>query len=231
MPISSKYFCDFYENGVFHVYNRTSNGQLLFHDDNNRLFFLKQYAKYLSPLLDTYCWNLLPNHFHLLVRIKPVEVIQSFLLIKAGPIQEDALQLSPLISITEKKFLLSEITLSELVEHAFRNFFQSYSLAFNKANQKKGNLFYKSFKRLELTMDTYFTQAILFIHVNAQKHRLCKHFTQYKWSSYHQLVSNQPTSLCREEMWEWFGGRGAFINAHLDMANQIHDAGVTIEEA
>ena len=64
------YLANFYENGIFHVYNRTNNKEILFKTEENRLYFLKQFAKYLSPFLDTFCWNLLPNHFHFLVQIK-----------------------------------------------------------------------------------------------------------------------------------------------------------------
>ncbi len=71
------YSADFYENGIFHVYNRTNNRELLFRSDDNYLYFLKQYDKYLHPFLDTYCWNLMPNHFHLLVRVKSTEAIKA----------------------------------------------------------------------------------------------------------------------------------------------------------
>jgi putative transposase len=53
--MNKTYFADFYENGIFHVYNRTNNKELLFQSDENRHWFLKQYAKYLHPFLDTFC--------------------------------------------------------------------------------------------------------------------------------------------------------------------------------
>jgi REP element-mobilizing transposase RayT len=73
------YTTDFYEGGIFHVYNRTNNKELLFKSTDNRLYFLKQFQKYLHPFLDTFCWNLLPNHFHFLVQIKSAEVIKKYL--------------------------------------------------------------------------------------------------------------------------------------------------------
>ncbi|MDZ4795015.1 MAG: hypothetical protein SGI83_12110 [Bacteroidota bacterium] len=69
MPIPDKNLADFQEGYFYHIYNRTNNQEKLFLSDDNRYFFLKRY-ELVSPLLDTFCWALLPNHFHLLVRIK-----------------------------------------------------------------------------------------------------------------------------------------------------------------
>ena len=79
MKNKQNYTANFYDEGIFHVYNRTNNKELLFRSDENRLYFLRQYHKYLHPFLDTFCWNLLPNHFHFLVRIKRSEEIKKHL--------------------------------------------------------------------------------------------------------------------------------------------------------
>jgi len=76
MKNKTNYTANFYDEGIFHVYNRTNNKELLFRSEENRLYFLRQYHKYLHPFLDTFCWNLLPNHFHFLVRIKSAEAIK-----------------------------------------------------------------------------------------------------------------------------------------------------------
>lgn len=79
MKKSTDYSADFYENGIFHVYNRTNNKDLLFRSIDIRLYFLKQFKKYLNPFQDTFCWNLLPNHFHFLVEIKTSKQIKNYL--------------------------------------------------------------------------------------------------------------------------------------------------------
>jgi len=79
MKNKTDFNANFYDNGIFHVYNRTNNKELLFKSAENKLFFLRQYQKYLHPFLDTFCWNLLPNHFHFLVRIKSTEEIKKYL--------------------------------------------------------------------------------------------------------------------------------------------------------
>jgi REP element-mobilizing transposase RayT len=239
MPIPSKYLADFVEDRIYHVYNRTNNRQPLFKNDDNRYYFLKRYTKYLQPVLDTFCWNLLPNHFHFLVRVKPVNEIMENIISKFKGIQpskgiqplEGWIPLEePRLSKTEQKFLNNEIILSQLVEHYFKSFFQSYSLSFNRAHKQKGNLFYKPFKRVEIYKESHFTQAIIYIHANAQKHKLCKDFRQHTWSSWHTMLSNQPTQLCRKELLDWFGGLKPFIDAHLGMSDYYYSSDVGIED-
>src|SRR6185437_5989232 len=158
MPIPEKYIADFEEDEIYHVYNRTNNKEKLFLTDENRVFFLRRYKEMLAPFVDTYCWNLLPDHFHLLIRIKSEKLIIDYLQCKPNEA----------LTATERRFLASrvanlskvgnpgnrEITFGELIEQAFKRFFQSYALAFNKQHNRHGNLFYKPFKRVKIENDS-----------------------------------------------------------------------------
>lgn len=219
MPVSPKYFADFNENGIYHVYNRTNNYERLFINDDNRQYFLNQFYKYLSSFLDTYCWCLLPNHFHALVKIKPESLIR-----------ESLNKIEPrTIYISEKRFLTGEICVSELVEGAFKRFFQSYALAFNKVHNRSGNFFNKPFKRVEVSEDSYLTQIVIYIHANPVKHGLVQDFSNYYWSSWNSYLSNAPSKLLREDVLEWFGGKDAFIKAHHELTKYYYEAGGAID--
>lgn len=54
----------------YHIYNRGINSCNLFREPTNYEHFLELYDKYISPVADTFAWVLMPNHFHLLVRVK-----------------------------------------------------------------------------------------------------------------------------------------------------------------
>lgn len=220
MNTRPNYLANFYENGIFHVYNRTNNKELLFKSDENRLYFLKQFAKYLSPFLETFCWNLLPNHFHFLVQIKSVEEIKNRL--QSLPTES----LKPI----EKQYLNDVATTELLLELEWKRFFTSYSMAFNIQQNRTGNLFHRPFKRIEIDKESHFTQAIVYIHANAQHHNLCKDFTQHKWTSWHSMLSKNPTGLKREEVLDWFGGLEKFIEIHKAMTEYYYDSFVSIEE-
>lgn len=219
MPINNQYLADFIEGEIYHVYNRSNNKELLFINDDNHLFFLKRYREIVAPFVDTFCWCLLPNHFHLLIGIKPEVEIRACLM---NTIKTTS-------TTTDIKFINNEITINEFIVHIFKRLFQSYALSFNKVYNRQGNLFYKPFKRLCISKDNQFTMAVIYIHANAMKHKLVKDFRNYPWSSWHTINSNEPTMLLRNEVLEWFGGLEACVNVHKEMADYYFDSVVSIE--
>lgn len=60
----------FHSEELYHIYNRGNNGQAIFFERENYLFFLKKIKQELTPLCDVLAYCLMPNHYHLLVRIK-----------------------------------------------------------------------------------------------------------------------------------------------------------------
>ena len=59
-----------YANTFYHIYNRGNNYEKIFFNDNNYYYFLNKYDKYLSSVVETYAYCLIPNHFHLLIKTK-----------------------------------------------------------------------------------------------------------------------------------------------------------------
>jgi putative transposase len=56
----------------YHIYNRGINSCNLFVEPGNYEHFLRLYDKYITPVAEAYAWVLMPNHFHLLVKIRDV---------------------------------------------------------------------------------------------------------------------------------------------------------------
>ena len=211
MPINPKFLATFEENEIFHIYNRTNNKEKLFLSDANMYYFLKRFEDLVSPFVETYCYNLLPNHFHFLIKVKSEKDIVDHL----ASLQKRSL------TNTEIKFLKAKKKapkFSNLIQQAFKRFFQSYALAFNKVHKRKGNLFYKPFKRVKIQNDAQLTSTIIYIHTNAAKHNIVKNFSDYRWSSWHYIISKKPTLLLKREIIDWFGT--------LDICIKIHE-GVT----
>ena len=61
--------------GTFHIYNRGNNREILFPEKRNYVYFIRQVQKYLPDIAEIYAYCLLPNHFHLALRIKDMEVL------------------------------------------------------------------------------------------------------------------------------------------------------------
>ncbi len=204
MPVPKKYLADFEELAYYHVFNRTNNGESLFRTYEHHLVFLNNFERLLSPFATLYCWCLLPNHFHFLVRIHSGSAIRKHL------------AEMPLETLTEheKKFLHNTVELGELIEQSFRRFFISYSMSFNRRLSRKGNLFYKPFKRVLIKDEDQLLQTVIYIHFNPVKHELTKNFSDYKWSSWHQFNVIPVEDEYVEEVFSWFNGKPGFLKAH-----------------
>ena len=173
----------------YHIWNRGNNRENLFYSSHNYEYFIRLYADYLDPVVETYAFCLLPNHFHLLVRIK------SFL--EVSPAGET--------SNTRK---------SNPVSLAFQRFFTAYSQAINIQERRTGSLFEKPFKRLEISSTRQLANLVHYIHTNPQKHGIIDDFRQYPWSSYNRIIRDRPSKLKKEEVMNWFSTKENYVNYH-----------------
>src|SRR6476619_5931862 len=62
----------------YHLLGRAIGKEKLFRYDENFRFFLERMAKYLLPVAEIYSYSLLPDHFHLLSRIRPQPAIELY---------------------------------------------------------------------------------------------------------------------------------------------------------
>lgn len=183
----------------YHIYNRGNNRETIIKAAQNYPYFLKLYTKHIYPVAETFAYCLLPNHFHLLIRTRTPEEQLAF--------QADTLKVSKTFRV---------LTPSQ----QFSNMFNAYTKSINKRYQRTGSLFEHPFGRIDIDSDAYFTQLIIYIHQNPQKHALIDNFRRWHYSSYKTLLSNQPTQLNRELVLSWFNGRQPFQLAHHLPANE-----------
>lgn len=64
------YWHKFLPGHTYHVYNHAVSDQNIFNCVFDFTDFLMKYKKYISPHVDTYAYCLMPNHFHLLFKVK-----------------------------------------------------------------------------------------------------------------------------------------------------------------
>ena len=189
-------------DGFYHIFNHATGDELLFRTDNNYLFFLKKYYEYISPIVETFCYCLMPNHFHFLIKIKEEKEIEKFFKSKAK-------------TKTLRGFgTLVGLDIPVLISQQFGHFFNSYAQSYNKEYFRKGSLFLNRFKRKSITDQKYLLKLVHYIHYNPVKDRYCENIEQWKYSSYNALISEKPTKLKREEVISWFEDRDNFIFYH-----------------
>lgn len=175
----------------YHIYNRGINGCNLFIDQENYDYFLRLYDKYIYPIAETFAWVLMPNHFHLLIRIK-------------DEIDTGGIHLTGLRDLSGVK----------PPHQHFSNFFNAYTKSINKRHNRHGALFERPFRRKQITSDEYLRHVILYIHNNPVHHKFCKHPMEYPWSSYLSCITLKPTKLNRKAVIGWFDDEANFKFMH-----------------
>ena len=203
---------------MYHIYNRANGFENLFYQDENYRFFLQQWNKYISPIADTLCYCLMPNHFHFMVRIREAEVLKDFFKEKIDKKQASALALTlqGFGTIEELKKLeeLKKDYLSKLLSQQFSHLFNGYTQAINKQQKRRGSLFMHSFKRKKIEDDTYLINLFYYIHLNPVHHGFCSDYREWKYSSFYNLISGIPGIINQDLAFQYFSDKQSFIDCH-----------------
>jgi putative transposase len=64
----------FEEGYIYHIYNQGNNRQKIFFNRENYIYFLRKVRTYILPYADILAWCLMPNHFHLMVKVNRLGV-------------------------------------------------------------------------------------------------------------------------------------------------------------
>jgi REP element-mobilizing transposase RayT len=188
----------------YHIYNRGINGCVIFDTDENYLFFLQKFAKYLDELCDIYCYCLMPNHFHFLIKVKSIAEIEEF-------------ANNTLKNISKSNAGLHSTT--NIVSKQIGKLISSYSQSYNKVKKRHGNLLESPFKRIKITSEEYLKNLILYIHSNPLD--LGIGIGNYKYSSYQAIISKSKTKIKRNKVLEIFDNLDNFIYCHISLSNQV----------
>jgi len=221
MPVPRRLLSDFEENTFFHVICKSIEKRKLFQTDFDKLFFLQRYVDFITGFADTYAYNLLTNHVHLLIHVKSIsEIVEN--LSHYNPKE---------LTRTQSKFLNGnkDELLHELIEQQFNRLCISYARTYNIKKNESGHLFLRPFKRVAVENDFHLTQLMVYIHANSIKHGISADFTNDKWSSYRSILSSFPTFIERDKVLNWFGNRENFIKTHKEQIGYYYENQYSIE--
>lgn len=169
----------------------------LFRKPENYWYFLQQYYKHTHLIAETYCFCLMPNHFHLLVRIKSKEVLTEHL-----PGFKN----------------LEGVAASNFISKKFSNFFNGYTKAFNEMYDRRGSLFLKNFKKKPISDKEYLAFVILYIHLNPVKHGFTLKPDDWDWTSYFTFHLERLSLMNA-----LFGNEEKYFQAHVDKIKSFDD--------
>lgn len=172
---------NFEKDAIYHVYNRSN--ETLFRSREDYLFFMQKLKAFLLPCCDVLAWCLLPNHFHLMIKVKA-----------EGAAWSDTRYRHKSQRLAEK--------LSFLVG--------AYTQGANRRYGRKGHLFAHptKAKRLNDGAVSYFsgfgqvdyvTTCFLYIHQTPVMAGLVSDPSQWEMSSFNDYTENRSGSFVNKE--------------------------------
>jgi putative transposase len=182
-------------NQYFHIYNHAIGNENLFREEKNYNFFIKKYIKYIVPHTETYAYCLMPNHFHLLLKVN-----------------NDNRNIS----------LKPQISGNNFISQQFSNFFNSYSKSYNKVYERKGALFVHNYKSKPILTEDQFIRTLLYIHLNPVKHKFTDDYLSWNWSSLqHHFSEKKPKWMNSEMIKEIFKDSNNYLNTHYERSKEL----------
>lgn len=201
----AKYHIPLEPGRLYHLFNHAVGDELLFRNENNFEFFLEKYALHTEAVCDTYSYTLMPNHFHFVVKIKPMEDCMLH------------------FEKTKKtRYDSSMHNLPDFIMERFSNLCNCYAKSYNKSYNRKGSLFIDYMKRSEVDNKLYFCNLITYIHFNSVHHGFCKDPLFWKWTSLHAFLADKKTKIKKEPVLKAFGGIDEFKTAHTNMTTLLN---------
>jgi putative transposase len=204
-------------NQTYHIFNHANGFENLYLEDENYRFFLEKYQLYIHPIVETYAYCLLPNHFHLVVRIRRREVIEECYrgnentFSKVSNFGKDVVGkvvvgkdivgkdvVGKVVvgkdvigkDVVGKAANINDEEIERYISKQFANLFSCYTQSFNKVNKRRGSLFLKNFKRQLIDTRQYFESAVAYTHRNPIHHGFCRRFEDWSYTSYCEIKAN-----------------------------------------
>jgi|SRR4051812_15631743 putative transposase len=174
---------------TYHIYSRANGKEAIFFTDANYNYFLNKYKHYIYPIAETYCYCLMPNHFHFLVQFRAEK---------------------ELVKLIEK----DNTDASAFISTQFQYFLGSYTKAFNKQNARKGSLFIHPFRRKHVRDNDYFRNLIRYIHHNPIVAELCKKPDEWQYSSFNAIVKESHSLIQKKTVLDAFENLENFNYVH-----------------
>ena len=207
MPTPLKLKAPFLAESFYHIVCKSIDGILLFRDPQDYDVFRQRFLQFNSSFFQIWSYSLLPNHTHHVVKVNTVKAIRSYL--EGDKKIQRTVAMNGFLQNPENEKLLDE-----MLERQMNSFLVSYVTYYNTRYNRKGGLFQKPFKRIEITDDAYLQQAIIYTNANAQKHKLVSDFANYPYCSYLDVMQDRDRWIALNDVIDFFGSKEKFEEIH-----------------
>ena len=212
-------------NQCYHIFNHANGFENLFVDEENYRFFLEKYKKHISPIAETYAYCLLPNHFHLVIRIRQQEVIEALMRKEnKSNYSDSSINFSKVSNFGKVNTGIGIEKIEYFLSKQFANLFSCYTQSFNKVNNRRGSLFLKNFKREPIDNKEYFFNTIIYTHRNPIHHAFCSNYGDWSYTSFCEITENKSQIIETDKLIRMFGDTNNFIDQHEQSAEKFKES-------
>ena len=208
---------NFEENGYYHIFNRGVEKRKIFLDDQDYKMF----------------------SYYLFVYLKPLDEI--LLAYPRLPIRLQAKNLSDEIDLISYCLMPNHfhLLLKQRTKNGFSKFIKqitnAYTEYFNKKYERTGSLMQGTFKSVKVNTDQQLIHLSRYIHLNPIVDNVVDELTAYPWSSYKDIISSKPKSLCKIEITLNLSGSAGnyekFVKDQIDYAKELKKLeGLTVDD-
>jgi putative transposase len=203
----------FLPDRVYHVVHHGNGDDNIFRSRTNYIHFLNKYQQYISPIAITYAYCLMPNHFHIGLKIRDLATLKYAFATRAG-IEKYANKEFTETEIEQNMAAIDEATIHLKIAKQFADFLNAYAKAFNTMYNRGGSLFRESIYREPVLEERYYAHLVRYIHNNPVKHGFVEKATDWLYSSIHSYNELKFNILAIGEVMDWSGGAEAFWAFH-----------------
>jgi len=158
---------------TYHVFNRSN--ETVFYNRENYIFFLGKIREHILPYADVLSYCLMPNHFHIILTVKPDGV---------------------------KFFKTKQIEEMQLLSRAIGTVLSSYTQALNKQLGRRGSLFAHKTKSkiLNDAKNDYALNCFMYVHQNPILAKLVDKIEDWEYSSFQDYIGCRKGTLINKKL-------------------------------
>ena len=190
----------------YHIYNRTVGEVRPFTTDGEVANLLGRFKKLAVPYMDFLSYAIMANHYHLIVRTRPVD---------RARIAQETTQIS-------KRYLAGELPYGHFLSDQIRRVQHGYAKRYNLKTQRIGALWEARFKRVNIAEIAHLIRKITYLHHNGIHHLGHTAYTDHPHTSYRAFLSDRPTLLDRSHVLDLFKQHDR--RSGLDQFLEYHEA-------
>ena len=164
------------EGGIYHIFNRGNNREVIFPEPHNYPYFIHKIGRYVAPTCDILAYCLMPTHFHFLIHANHRSTY---------PVRD--------LGLPRQRF-----------SQAIKQLLSSYAKGINKQEGRKGSLFQQGTKSILVNdvNNDYAKTVLHYIHQNPLKAGLVSKMEYWSHSSFAEYTtsSRHSTRLCKKDL-------------------------------